>query len=500
MQPKFSRSLKRNLDLFDGLLHLDANDDIVTREFTAMGRECALFYVEGMSNGAQMAESIMRPLLRVNEEAMGREALELAMKRVIEATELKEEGDPHAAVQELLRGQCVLLIDTVDKAVIADLRSFVRRSVSQPSNETVVIGPHEAFNEALRDNLTLLHKKLPTPEFMVEILEVGTKISSQIALCYLNGVCKRETVDALKKRIEGASVDYVLSAGILEQLIEDDPFAPLPQVVLTERPDRAVSFMQEGQAVLVLDGSPRVIAMPMGFWHLFHAPDDSYMRWQYGTFSRLIRLFGALVALLLPALFVSLVIFDPMVLPMTLLTSIMQSRTIVPLSLLGEALLMLVIFDLINESSMRIPGLMGSSFGLVSTLILGTAAVEAALVSPLLIIVVALSGLGGYALPDYSLSFAFRIGQLLLLIAGGILGMTGVCLMGVLLLCVVAGMESLGQPYLAPLSPARVHNPDMLLRAPVFRQRLRSYLATPSHMRRASGRMRRFDEGRRGKP
>ncbi|MEG0492623.1 MAG: spore germination protein, partial [Clostridia bacterium] len=142
----------------------------------------------------------------------------------------------------------------------------------------------------------------------------------------------------------------------------------------------------------------------------------------------------------------------------------------------------------------RVPGLMGSSLGLVSTLILGTAAVDAALVSPLLIIVVALSGLGGYALPDYSLSFAFRIAQMLLLLIGGMMGLVGVCMALVLLVCCVAGMESLGMPYLAPSSPKRTHNPDLILRAPVFRQRLRAYLANPAHMDRAHGRMRRFDE------
>ncbi|MEF9878196.1 MAG: spore germination protein, partial [Clostridia bacterium] len=213
-----------------------------------------------------------------------------------------------------------------------------------------------------------------------------------------------------------------------------------------------------------------------------------------GSYMRLIRFIGAVISLLLPALFVSIVIYHPIALPMTLLTSILQSRTVVPISLLGESVLLLTFFSLINEAGTRVPGLMGSSLGLVSTLILGTAAVDAALVSPLLIIVVALSGLGGYALPDYSLSFAFRIAQMLLLLIGGMMGLVGVCMALVLLVCCVAGMESLGMPYLAPSSPKRTHNPDLILRAPVFRQRLRAYLANPAHMDRAHGRMRRFDE------
>ena len=152
---------------------------------------------------------------------------------------------------------------------------------------------------------------------------------------------------------------------------------------------------------------------------------------------------------------------------------------------------MLTVFDLINEAGTRIPGLLGSSFGLVSALILGTAAVDAGMVSPLLLIVVALSGLGSYALPDYSLSFAFRMGQMLLLIAGGLMGLPGVCLVMVLLLMRVAGMQSFGRPFLAPSTPSRAHNPDLLFRAPVYRQRLRGYLSNSERMLRSKGRMRR---------
>lgn len=492
MQSTFSRSLKKNMELLNTVLSLDANDDIVIREFTALGNSCALVYVEGMSNGGQMAEHIMRPLLRCPLTKTGNEALRYAADSLIEVSELLEEKEPKAALQEMMRGQCLLLMDTVDVGILSDLRSYVRRSVTTPQTENVVIGPHEAFTEPLRDNLTLLHKILPTADLICDVMEVGTRISSQLAVCYLNGVCKDETLKEIKRRVEGSALDFILTAGILNQILEDDPFAPLPQVISTERPDRAVSFLLEGQAVVLLDGSPRCLAMPMNLWHLFHAPDDSYMRWQYGTFMRLIRIVGATVSLLLPALFVSVVIFHPIILPMSLLTNIIQSRSIVSISLFGEAVLMLTVFNLINEAGTRIPGLMGSSFGLVSALILGTAAVDAGLVSPLLIIVVALAGLGSYALPNYSLSMALRIGQLALVIAGGLMGGIGVALAFIFFLFCVAGMESLGQPFLAPTNPARVRNPDLILRAPTFRQRLRTYLTQPNDMLRARGRMRRF--------
>lgn len=493
MQTNFSRNLEKNLKALQQRLHLDVNDDVVLRRFSALGQDCALLYVEGLSDGEQMAQHILRPMMNSPLFLSGRSAAEQAMQNVLTVPEAESGTEVSPALDDLLRGLCLVLIDGCDQALRIDLRAYARRPVSNPRNETVVVGPHDAFNETLRDNLTLLHRRLPSPNFVCQLRKVGTETPGQAALCYLDGVCPRETVEELQRRLDGVELDYVLTSGTLEQLIEDDPYAPLPQVVGTERPDRAVSFLMEGQAVLLLDGSPRALALPVSLWHLFHAPDDSYMRWQYGTFMRLLRLLGALVTLLLPAVFVSLVVYHPITIPMTLLTSIMQSRTNVPINLFEETLLMVAVFALINESAIRIPGMMGSSLGLVSTLILGTAAVDAGLVSPLLIIVVALSGLGSYAMPNYPLSFAFRMGQVVLLLAAGITGISGLCYAVVMLLCWVAAMESLGQPFLAPGSPRRTHNPDLLLRAPTFRQRLRTYLSNPEEMKRAYGRMRRFD-------
>lgn len=493
MQTIFSRNLEKNLKALQERLHLDVNDDVVLRRFDALGQDCALLYVEGLSDGEQMAQHILRPMMNSPLALAGRSAAEQVMQSVLTVPEVESGPEVSQALDDLLRGLCLVLMDTCDQALRIDLRAYARRPVSNPRNETVVVGPHDAFNETLRDNLTLLHRRLPSPNFVCQLRKVGTETPGQAALCYLDGVCPRETVEELQRRLDGVELDYVLTSGTLEQLIEDDPYAPLPQVVGTERPDRAVSFLMEGQAVLLLDGSPRALALPVSLWHLFHAPDDSYMRWQYGTFMRLLRLLGALVTLLLPAVFVSLVVYHPITIPMTLLTSIMQSRTNVPINLFEETLLMVAVFALINESAIRIPGMMGSSLGLVSTLILGTAAVDAGLVSPLLIIVVALSGLGSYAMPNYPLSFAFRMGQVALLLAAGITGISGLCYAVVMLLCWVAAMESLGQPFLAPGSPRRTHNPDLLLRAPTFRQRLRTYLSNPEEMKRAYGRMRRFD-------
>lgn len=474
----FSHALRRNTALLHACLQPEKNNDLITRPFHALGADCALFYIDGMASGDEVAQHILRPLLAADAPSVPGAALaRYAVTRCLTAPEVKQEPSPEKAVTELLRGQCLLLLDGCREAVIIDMRGFVHRSIGRPVNERVVIGPHEAFNEVLRDNLTLLHRKLPTEKLMCRMHQAGRQVKTQLALCWLEGACPERTLRELERRIDAIGLDAVDSIGVLQQLLEDDPFAPLPQAVLTERPDRAVSFLQEGQALVLLDGSPRALVMPISLWHLCHAPDDTSMRWQYGTAMRLLRLAGAVAALLAPALLVCVYTFHPSLLPMTLLTSIQQSRTVLPISLYAEAFFLLLIFDLINEGGTRAPELMGSSLGLVSTLILGTAAVEARIVSPLLLITVALSGVGSFALPDYSLAFAFRMAQLLLVPVAGLLGIGGLCGALVLLCCWVGGMESLGAPYLAPTAPGRIHNPDLVLRAPIRRQGLRGYLA-----------------------
>ncbi len=488
MTPTFFRNLERNKDFLSRELHLETNADLITREFTTMGLSAILYYVDGLIGTAWAADYILRPLMACREEQ--RDPLAAATRQLIATPEIKTEKKPFAAIDALMHGLCLILLDGVPEAILVDSRMYVKRSVSTPQTETVVIGPHEAFTEPMRDNLTLMHRLLPTPDLICRMTDVGARVRTKVSLLYIEGICPKETVEEAVRRLEAIQLDDVQGSGQLSQLLEDDPFAPLPQILSTERPDRAASFLLEGQAVLLMDGSPRALALPVSFWHLFHAPDDSYMRWQYGTFMRIIRAVGAVLALLLPAVFVSIVTFHPIALPMSLLTNIIQSRSVISISLFMEGLLMLTVFDLINEAGTRIPGLLGSSFGLVSALILGTAAVDAGMVSPLLLIVIALSGLGCYTLPDYALSFAFRMGQMLLFIAGGLFGLPGVCLTLVALLMRVAGMTSFGRPFLAPSTPKRSRNPDLIFRAPVYRQRLRGYLANPWRMLRARGRMR----------
>ncbi|MBQ7455300.1 MAG: spore germination protein [Clostridia bacterium] len=479
-------------DIIRAAMRIPLSEDAVMRPFTLMGRSAALFYVDGLSDADKLQRCILSPC---QEAAGDAPTLERLLSHVLPVAGAR----PTLHLQTLLRGvyggDAALICDGVEGAILCDVRGFVKRGVQTPGTETVVLGPQEAFTESLRDNVVLLRRIMRTPALVSEQAAVGTRIPVGVCILYLDGVARAEDVAEVRRRLEGCEVDYVSSIGMLEQLLEDDPFSLVPQMVTTERPDRAASFLLSGQVLLALENAPQMMALPMNLVELFHAPDDMALRFEYGTFLRLLRLLGILLSLLVPALFVALTGFHTEGMPLPLMTSVQEAQSRVPVSAFPATLVMLVLFSLINEASTRVPLVMGGSLGVVSALILGQAVVEADLVSPLLLVLVALSGLGSFVMPDYAMSIALRIAQIALVIAAGVAGYFGLLLCLFVLTLRILSRTSLGQPLCAPFAPRRPANPDITLRFPIWRQRLRGYMANPYSMLRARGRMRGWEKG-----
>ncbi len=485
------KRIDANRAQMDAALHRPINPDMHVRDFITLGRDASLYYADGLCSIDFLQHYVLTPLMNLRDVRLTdpRAQLETAVFDADVASAATIED----AVNHVMTGRAVVFVDGMSVALGFDVRSFVRRGISPPQTERVVLGPHEGFNESLRDCITLIRRILPTPDLIGEMRTVGDKYPTGLCVMYLHGVADAASIKRIRNRLDGIAVDHVLSIGALQQLVEDAPFALLPQCVLTERPDRAASMLLEGSIVLLLDGSSQALVLPVSLLHLLHTPDDTSSRWQYGTFLRLIRMLGLLCAWLLPGLFVAFVTFHPEALPVTLLTAILESQSAVPFSIQFETFLMLLMFNLIGEAATRVPGVVGSTLGTVSGLILGQAAVEASLAHPLLLIVVAVSSLGSYAVPDYSLGLAVRIGQLGMLLAGCIFGVYGMVLFlaaGTVRLC---KLQSLGAPFAAPIAPNRPHNPDILTRAPIWSQRWRTWLSAPHGRARAGTPVRRWD-------
>ena len=480
-----------NARLIEEAMHIPLCEDAVKRPFSIAGKQAALYFVDGMIDNERIAHYVLEPCMRAPFTEISPEAL---MQSLLPVGSVAHTQQLSQALQRIYAGDAAIICEGLPGAVICDIKGYAKRSVTKPQNENVVEGPQEGFTETLRDNIVLLRRIMRTPQLISRAVTVGKLIETRASVMYLDGVAEENSVNEVLRRLNGCNVDYVSSIGMLSQLIEDDPMSLIPQTILTERPDRAASFLLSGQVLIALDNAPQMLCLPISVLHLFHAPDDSALRWQYGTFLRFLRLIGLLFALLVPALFVALTMHHTEGIPLSLLTSVQEAQSRMPIGIFPATIFMLIIFSLINEACTRVPSVMGGSLGVVSALILGQAAVQADIVNPQLIVMVALSGLGSFVVPDYPATIALRILQIILVIAGAAAGYFGVVLTLFLIFLHALSRRSLRVPLFAPVAPRRADNPDLIARYPVWRQRLRGYLANPASMLRARGRMRGWEE------
>ena len=417
-----SGDLSGDVRVFRDRFRASDNADVIIRRFRSGAFFSALVTIDGMTDTREIDENILKPCMALPHDAGADVPPEARVGYLMEnavsvlPTETKSRFDE--LIADALSGQSVLLCDGCPAACVMDTRGFEKRAVGRPEAEQVVLGPHESFGESIRTNITLLRRIVQREELMTEFLSVGGAMKTRCALLYLRGTADEAMLARVRRRLAACQSDFALSAGEIGQIIEDHPMALIPQCVATERPDRAASFLAEGQIVVLTDGSPLALGAPSTLWHQLHTPDDASMRWQYGTFLRIVRFIGMLIHLFLPGAYIAVLRFHTELISPILLASVYETSSRVPAPIFLEALLMTLAFDLVSEAGLRAPGAMGNALGIVSGLILGQSAVGADIVSPLLLIVVAASGLGGFCIPNYALSVGMKIIQLLFLTAG----------------------------------------------------------------------------------
>lgn len=481
-----SSSLEENIQSMKTLLNYPTNQDVVIRSYDCLGFKLCAVYIEGMADDKKISEFILHAFKKsaAATQFSTESRVELLMNAYIEIGQCSPESQMKEILSSVLGGMTAVFIEDCDEALLMETRGFAHRPVGKPSNEAVVIGAQEGFVESLRTNITLVRRYVQSPELITERMTVGKKLPCNVALMYLKGVADEKIIAEARRRLASITSASVQGIGGIQQLIEDQPNALFPQMLQTERPDRAAASLKEGQFILLADNSPYALTAPITVFHLIHASDDTFMRWQYATFLRIIRIVGIVMSLFLPGLYVALTLHHTHLIPLPLLLSIAETRADVPFSILFEVLLMEFSFYLINEAGTRIPSQIGSTISIVGALILGQAAVSASIISPLLIILIALTGLGNCAVPNYSLNLSLILYRQLIILAGAFLGLYGLLGAAILISVHLCSIHSFGVPYLAPISPHRPHNPDILLRLSLRKQdRLMFYAQSNSWMR-----------------
>lgn len=474
---KVSKIEAENLEFVKSAFSVPKNFDFVIREFkiniSGKSKDGFLIFYDGLVNGSYINRDILNPLMTADLKCSGESVEDAVYNHLITQAPLDKKQEMRDIIEMVEFGNCAVFIDGSESAFVADVKGWSGRDVGKPITEAVLSGPQEAFNEKIMTNIGLIRKILKDANLVAEKISVGKSSKTPCALMYINGITNRSLVAEVRKRLNGTELEYVFSSADIEMMIEDSTLFPLPQIVKTERPDRAASFLADGKVIVIVQGSPFVLVLPGTAPDLIEASEDNYVRVAEANFMRIVRIFGIFLALFLPAGFNAAALYHHETLPTDLLFAIEASREQMPFPLTLELVIMIFAFELIKEASIRIPDPIGSTLGIVGGLILGQAAVSAGIASPMLIIIVSIAGLGAFAVPSLSLSRAISGLQLIFVFLAAIGGFLGISLGIYLGTIYLAAQSSVGVPYLSPIAPARGGFKSSLFIKPIWKRERR---------------------------
>ncbi|WP_144511528.1 spore germination protein [Bacillus thuringiensis] len=443
--------------------------DLVIRRFqiTESGLEAALVYLSGLTDKQLIQNNVLSPLMNSDFNANTELPITLGQVKMISTWNEIETA--------ILTGDSVLLINGQTTVRQLDTKGWPQRNIEDAHNEIALKGAHQGFIETGAQNVAMIRRYIPHRELMIKELVIGVRSKTKISILYLQDVASADVLNELETRIQNITVDAVANNSELIEFIEDNPYSPFPQFILTERPDLAVSHILQGRFVTVMDHSPNVLIAPTNFISFFQGVDDYGTRWLVASFIRILRFVAFMVALFLPASYVAFISFNFEVIPVELYLSIAESRTRVPFVPVMEALLMEITLETMREGALRLPTPIGQTVGIVGGIIIGQAAVQAGIVSNIMIIVVAVTAISSYIIPNYDMGSAVRLLRFPMMILAALFGIVGLVIGWMTLLGHLITLESLGTPYGTPLAPFRFGDmKDTFVRFPLWAIRKRS--------------------------
>jgi len=451
-------------------------DVVIKKVYFKDGCEGCFIYMIGMTNLEILNRDLVEPIMGIDVS----KAIKNKSIFNVSSAEIKLQYEFEEIIKLILAGNVALLIDGVDCAVLGKFRRTESRGIEEPDTEKNVKGPREGFTELITTNIAILRRHISNTTLKFKSFKVGETTNQTLAVAYIQGIVNEDILDRLIKKIEKINYDGLIAIGYVEQMIMDFPNSPLPQYLATERPDKAVAALLEGRFVILLDGTPITLIAPVSFFSFFQALDDYSTNWMYGSFIRVVRYISALVAVFLPALYISVISFHYYMVPLNLLIPLAESRSKVPFPPIIEALIMEITIEMIREASIRLPSYISTSIGVVGGIIIGQAAVDAGIVSNMLIIVVAATAVASFVVPSYDFGLSLRFLRFALMIISSIFGIVGIVSVTALILSELVTIESLGQPYFQPLIPFKKGDlKDTILRFPIGFLRKRSVMTHP---------------------
>ncbi|MBC7325891.1 MAG: spore germination protein, partial [Moorella sp. (in: Bacteria)] len=480
-----------------------SSEDLVIREIELPGKKLALAYLETLIDRDVVQRDILRSLMALQSLTLpGDEArFNRLLRAKLTVGNLQEEGLWVKVINGLLDGNAALMIDGCSRCLLLGIEGWEKRPVEEPVNEVSIRGPREGFSENLPTNISLIRRRLRAPELRFETMNLGRRTHTKIAICYLEGLALPGILEELRRRLQRIDIDGVLESGYLEELLEEAPFSPVPQLIRTERPDKLVADLLEGRIGILTDGTPFALVLPGSLVSQLHAPDDYYERWPLSMGIRLFRFLGLFISLLLPALYVALTSFHQEMIPTPLAISIAAQRELVPYPAVVETLIMQILFEILIEAGIRLPRAIGTTISIVGALVIGEAAVRAGLMSATMIIVISATAIASFTLPTFSLGQAVRMLRLPMIFLAGALGLLGIFAGLMAILIHLVSLRNFGEPYLSPLAPFILEGQkDVVERFPWWAMYRRPVLPGQRNLRRIEPGLRPSTPAREKKP
>lgn len=448
MQIDYINASQQITDAFGG------TSDLIRLDFEIATISCGIYFIDGMIDKILFEDNMLKPLKALTQ--FNKPYLEELNKHTMMTTPIKPIDDVQEAIAMIAGGEIILVIQGADSFYMYSEKKYNTRAIQEPPVSNVLRGPREGFVEDVKANITMVRRRLATADLRLDMLSVGKYTATKVCIAYLNGVAEQNIVEQVKQKIEAINIDGVIESSYIARYLETNKLSLFSQVGTSEKPDILCAKMLEGRVAILVDGSPCALTVPFVLFESFQASEDYYIKSYRASLIRLVRLLAMFIAIILPAAYVALQQYQYQMLPLKFLLAIVNAVSVIPLSPTLEMFAVLIIFEILSETSIRMPKYIGMALSIVGAIVLGETAVSAGLVSSPTILVTALSTIGIFCVPDESNTASVL--RLIFVAIGGVSGIFGIILGGVFLLAYLCTIQSFGVSFLSPYAPMITHD------------------------------------------
>lgn len=444
--------------IFKTLNKMNGNSgDIVTRVIEKNNKKIGYIYLESVSSDDKISDFLNKALINMDKKKPFDSFYELIENSIFNS-KVKSIETYDDMFYHLASGFTVIIIDKCTKAIVVETRQKLDRGVTESTSETIIRGPKDSFTENHNMNLGLIRKRIKDSNLWFEEVKVGRRTKSKVSVGYIKDIVPNYKVQKILDKLKNIDIDAVIDTGYIRELLEKDQKSVFPKVISTERPDFACTSLLNGKIVILVENSPFVIILPAVLTDFFHSPEDNYQKPFNVSFTRILRVICFFLALFIPGLYIALMTFNQEIIPDQLLISLAVQRDGVPFPTAIEVLIFVLTFEVLREADVHVPSFSGGAMNIVGALILGDAAVAAGIVSPIVIIVVAITSISELVFYDIDIIDAIREWRLLFIIASTFMGLIGFVAMFIIFVAKLASLECLGTPYLTPFGPLKIRS------------------------------------------